>query len=321
MVVRVVVIGAGPIGVRVAQEIRTRTALELVAIVDIDANKRGTVVESIAITDALPDRATLPAGSVAVLTTTSSLEKLEPQALPLLARGLHVVSTCEELAWPWSRAERAASLDKAARAAGVCVLGTGVNPGFVMDALPLFLTATSARVDSVAIERVQDSSTRRRPFQDKTGVGKDPDVVRAAVDAEASGHVGLKESAAMLAVRLGFAIDHTELTNDVVIASTEVALAGRTVRAGECLGVVQRLRASAKGTVLIDLHFRAVFGEPRSFDRVVVEGAPRVDATLEGGLPGDLATAAIVANAIASVLSAKPGLRTMADVPLVSFAR
>ncbi len=313
---RVVVVGAGPIGVRVAEEICARPSLTLCGVVDVDPRKIGIDVAGARVTGAPPDDA-----KVAVLTTTSSLEKLTPLILDVVGRGMAVVSTCEELAWPWTRRALAERIDAAAKERGVAVLGTGVNPGFLMDALPLFLTAPCRRVERVRVERVQDASARRRPFQDKVGVGLAPDDVRDALRAGKTGHVGLKESAALLAARLGFAVDGYQEQSDVVVAGAVIERAGRTVLPGQVLGVEQIGRASAGGSVVVELSFRAVFGQDGARDHIVIDGDPALDVTLAGGVHGDVATASIVVNAIPAVMNAAPGLRTMADVPLVSFSR
>jgi 4-hydroxy-tetrahydrodipicolinate reductase len=301
---RVAVVGAGPIGALTAQQIRARSSLALTAVVDVDPNKLGTDVAGVSVSAKIPDGV-----DVAVLTTTSSLAKLTPLALDVIAKKMHVISTCEELAWPWSRPELARRLDDAAKSAGVAVLGTGVNPGFLMDALPLFLTAPLARVDKVRVERVQDASRRRKPFQDKVGVGMAVDDVRARLRDKTMGHVGLAESAAMLAARLGFDVD--EFSEDFsVVADANLAS-----------GVEQVGRATSKGKVVVELYFRAAAGEPHPRDRIVLDGEPPLEVEIKGGVPGDLATAAIVTNAIPSLLAAKPGLRTMADVPIPSCIR
>lgn len=319
---QVIVIGAGPIGLGVAREIVARASLELIAVVDVDPNKAGMVVEGVPLTHVLPphDPAVV---TVAVLTTTSSLSKLEPLLLDVVARGMHVVSTCEELAWPWGgpRDDVARRVDKAARDRGVAVLGTGVNPGFLMDALPLALTAPCRRVERVRVERVQDASTRRRPFQDKVGVGMPPDVVNRGLHARTMGHVGLEESARMVAGRLGLPLAKFVEDMSAIVAQHDVVLEGRTVHAGETLGVEQVGRASTSdGQVVVELFFRATFGQSDTRDRIVVDGDPPLDVTLKGGVPGDVATCAIVANSIPSLLVARPGLRTMADMPLVVWS-
>lgn len=313
--VEVIVVGAGPIGVGVAAAVARRRGLTLAAVVDLDPAKVGTTVAGVTVRRDLPPPSEEP--RVAVLTTTSSLATLESQVLECLDRDMAVVSTCEELAWPWGAAEPARRIDDAARRAGRAVLGTGVNPGFVMDTLPLALTAPCLRVDAVRVERVQDASSRRLPFQDKVGVGHDPTAVQAALDAQRSGHVGLRESAALVAATLGLSTDAFTEERRVVIAEAAIERAGRRVEAGAALGVEQHGRATLGGRVVVELVFRATFGEPLSFDRVLIEGEPRLDVRIAGGLPGDVATCAIVANAVPVVASAPGGLHTMADLPLV----
>lgn len=313
--IEVVIIGAGPIGQGVAAAVARRRGLSLVAVVDIDLGKLGTEVAGHAVRRDLPS----PSDDqrVAVLTTTSSLAKLEAAVHECLALDMAVVSTCEELAWPWGAPEVARRIDDAARRAGRAVLGTGVNPGFVMDALPLALTAPCAHVASVRVERVQDASSRRRPFQDKVGVGQDPTMLQAALDTQRAGHVGLRESAALLSASLGLSTDGFVEERRVVVASGPVERGGRRVEAGQALGVEQLGRATRAGLVVVELVFRATFGEDRSWDRVLIEGEPQLDVRIEGGIPGDVATCAIVANAVPVVASAPGGLHTMADLPLV----
>ncbi len=312
----VIVFGAGPIGIGVARELATRASLRLLAVVDTDPGKQGSS-GAVEVVQRPPD----VAAAVAVLTTTSSLRKLAPLALDCIARGWHVVSTCEELAWPFGGAldDVASSLDNAARAAGVCVLGTGVNPGFVMDALPLALTAPCRAVTQVRVERVQDAAPRRRPFQDKVGVGMQPDDVTRGLRQRSMGHVGLENSARMVAHRLGLVVTAFHEVGTVVVAQHEVTCGQRTVHSGEVLGVEQTGTARHEGGVAVELYFRATFGQIGAHDRVLVSGEPSIDVTVAGGIPGDTATCAMVVNSIPTLLWARPGLRTMADIGLVAY--
>src|SRR5262249_30876365 len=110
----------------------------------------------------------------AIVTTSSSLASCAPTFRDLLARGATVVSTCEELSWPYLRHARLArELDRLAKEHGGRLLGTGVNPGFLMDAFPVAATAISKSVARVEVHRYQDASSRRIPFQKKIGVGLD----------------------------------------------------------------------------------------------------------------------------------------------------
>jgi 4-hydroxy-tetrahydrodipicolinate reductase len=204
---------------------------------------------------------------------------------------------------------------------GVACLGTGVNPGFLMDFLPAVLTAVCGRVDQVRVLRFQDAAARRVPFQKKIGAGLTPDEFRAKASEGVLRHVGLVESMDFIAARLGWVLDRRSESLEPVIATEEIGTGYVPIRPGMARGVEQIGRGFIGSDEVITLHFRAAVGEPRSFDRIIIDGEPRLDATLDGGVNGDTATCAIVLNAIRSVASAPPGLRTMADVWPPSFYR
>lgn len=304
---RVVVVGAGPIGVAVAGEVARRPDLTLVAVVDVDPSKAGKRVESVVVGPAIVDDA-----DVAIVCTTSSFVNVAPTIRTCLGRGLHVVSTCEELVWPWLHHRNLAeSVDDEAIRAGRAVVGTGVNPGFLMDALPVLLTAICARVEKITVVRAQDAALRRVPFQQKVGVGLSLEQWQAKVRHGGFLHRGLMESAALIAHALGltapeFAEEHTPMLQNVGGDAVE------SVR-----GVEQRCTATVNGAVKIDLRFEAWAGHPNPRDEIVVEGEPRLHLVTQGVL-GDVATRAIAVNAVGAVMRAPPGLRTMLDLPLVS---
>lgn len=308
---RVVVVGSGPIGAMVASEIARRADLQLVAVVDVDPSKHGQKVAGVEVTGEVSADAV---ADVAVICTTSSFINVAPTVRACLRRGWHVVSTCEELIWPFhAHKALAASIDEEARGVGRAVVGTGVNPGFLMDALPVLLTAICARVDSITVVRAQDAALRRVPFQQKVGVGLSIDEWQARVARGGFLHRGLTESAAMIAHALGlvdaaFTESHTPMLQAAVVGGVE------TVR-----GVEQRcLVTSASGKATkIDLRFEAWAGHPNPRDEIIVEGEPSLRLVTHG-VHGDVATRAIAVNAIGAVQRAQPGLRTMLDLPLVS---
>ena len=326
--IRVVHIGLGPIGLGVVGELLLRPDLELCAAVDLDPAKIGADVGTLLGRAPLHVRVDGDIASVlaraepdvAVLTTTSSLAALERTLVELFGHGLPVVSTCEELVYPWRAQPRlAARIHSAAEEAGVAVLGTGVNPGFLMDYLPLVLSGACCEVSRVQVERFQDPSRRRRPFQVKVGVGLTIDEFHAKVREGALRHVGLTESIDMIARSLGWVLDANAESIEPVVAEERTDRDGVTVEAGRVLGVEQIGRGLVAGVERVRLHFRAVFGEPAPIDRIVLEGRPPLEVVIRGGLHGDVATVATTANAIRRVLRARPGLRTMADMePLVA---
>jgi 4-hydroxy-tetrahydrodipicolinate reductase len=213
----------------------------------------------------------------------------------------------------------ARKIDRLATKAKVAVIGTGVNPGFVMDALPIALTGICERVDRIRINRVQDASVRRLPFQQKIGSGLTRAEFQKKVDDHSVRHVGLSESVMMIADAFGWKLD--EVTDDIKprIAETRVSSPFLTVEPGLVCGLEQDGIGWKNGTPLIILHMEAYLGAPESFDSVVIDGVPRIEQKIDGGVHGDVATASITVNSIPKILDARPGLRTMRDMALPSW--
>jgi 4-hydroxy-tetrahydrodipicolinate reductase len=226
----------------------------------------------------------------------------------------------EELSFPWTaNPQLAAELDALARRAGVTLLGTGVNPGYAMDALPLMLTAPLAAVRAVRVLRVVDAGKRRGPLQRKVGAGLTPAEFEARVRAGSVRHVGLPESLHMLATGLGWQLDRTDDSIGAVLADQPISTEFVQVEAGQVAGVRQVARGFVGEREVLNLELRMYVGAPDPQDTVEIEGDPPVRMTIAGGLHGDIATAAIAINAIPSVVRAAPGLASMSEVPLVHF--
>jgi 4-hydroxy-tetrahydrodipicolinate reductase len=231
-----------------------------------------------------------------------------------------VVSTTEELSYPWySQAALARKVDAAAKKAKVAVLGTGVNPGFTMDALPIMLSVVCERVESVLVNRIQDASIRRLPFQQKIGAGLTPMQFQERVDGGTVRHVGLTESITMIAAAFGWKLDKVTDVIGPKVADHKVTSQFLTVEQGQVCGIIQEGTGFVGGKPLIRLHMEAYLGAPESYDSVVIEGSPRIAEKVSGGIHGDVATVSMVVNSIPKVLAGAPGLRTMRDLALPSY--
>lgn len=314
------IFGIGPIGAEITRLILTKSWLKLVAAVDIDPNKVGKDVgeviglkERVGVT-VTPTLEVRPA--VVCHSTLSRLREVQTQLRDLLARGCHVVSTCEELAYPLDHEVRD-NLQKTARAENVTLLGTGVNPGFVMDKLPLTLTAVCQQVNSVEIIRVVDASRRREPLQRKVGAGMTREQFEAAVKAGKIKHMGLRESLMMVAGGLNIELDQVSDEEILpVLAESEVVTEYLRVAKGQVAGVHQRIRGSKKGRIEISLDIKMFVGAKDPRDQVNIKGVPDLTMRIEGGIHGDRATAAMAVNAIPRVIAARPGVLTMDDIPI-----
>jgi 4-hydroxy-tetrahydrodipicolinate reductase len=328
MSIRVMHFGLGPIGAAVLRQVATRKGLKPVGGIDINPDKLSKDLGEIAgldrklgvkvsddpvaaIKKAKPD--------VVVLCTVSSIKTLLPQIETVLKLRVPIVSTTEELSYPyWSNRGVAQKIDEMAKKAKVAVLGTGVNPGFTMDALPIMLTGVCERVDSVRVDRIQDARSRRLPFQQKIGSGLTVEEFQVKADARTVRHVGLTESIAMIADALGWKLDKITDTISPKIAETRVSSQYLTVEPGFVCGIIQDGIGYKGETPLITLHMEAYLGAPESYDAVTIEGNPPLYSKVDGGIHGDIATASIVVNSIPKVITAPPGLQTMRDIAIPS---
>ena len=325
--IRVLQYGLGPIGSAIARYVSQRPHLQLIAGVDIDPLKVGKDLGEIIGLDkplgvpvfgSLSDALSKADVDVVIHATSSYFDQFMDQILEILDAGLDIVSTAEELSFPWiANPEEAAKIDVAARRAGKTVLGTGVNPGFLMDSLVLNVTAICQRVDHIAVTRRMNASFRRGPFQAKIGTGMSVDAFNAKMAEGHMGHVGLTQSIGMVFDTLGKKMDRYESSVEPVVANEPVKTDFFNVKLGQVRGLKQVARGYTKEGEFMSLTFIAALGETDDKDTIVIKGSPNLEVTLHG-TNGDIATVAILGNAVRRVKEAAPGLVTMRDLPIVT---
>jgi len=324
---RVLLVGLGPLGRMVAADVIARGLGEIAAAVDpargLVGKPLGELVEGAGDAKVKTCVEELPRErfDVAIVTTHSDLELVMPTLRELLDRGLTVVSTCEELSWPWLRHPIfAQELDERAIRCGGRVLGTGVNPGFLMDAFAVAASTVCRSVRSVRVSRFQDATTRRVPFQTKIGATLD-DAAFAARTADGSlRHVGLGESLHLVAHYLGFKLDRWTEDIEPIKAERDLECGLGPIAAGRVAGVHQVARGFRGEDAIVELDFRAAIGLADPHDRVELDAEPPVDVTWKGGVHGDVATSAIVLNSVRGLRALEPGLHTPASIPLQGCA-
>jgi hypothetical protein len=323
---RVALVGLGPIGIEVGKALAGRDRIALLGAADPAPDKAGKALSDL-LDGAFPGFSIRPSAAalyaesadsrgkadVAALCTGSRLHVILPQIEEAIDAGLHVVSTCEELAYPELRhAPMARQIDRRARRKGVAVLGTGVNPGLVMDRLVLAVASACVTVRTVRVTRVVDAARRRGPLRAKVGAGLSLEEFLAGVAEKRLGHVGLSESAAIIALGLGLPIHEITETIKPVIAEKETD----GVAAGRILGLHQVALVQAGDEIKVALDLTMAVGAPDPADRIDIEGDPPIHLTVSGGFHGDRATIGTVVNAVPFLVSAPPGLHTVVTLPL-----
>ncbi len=326
--IKVVQIGIGPLGQQITRYIIERKGLKIVGAVDKDPLKIGKDLGElcsiskldIQVSDSLKGVIEISNPDVAILTTVSGIEKITAQIEETVSLGLPVITTCEELSYPWQTAPLLAKkIDEAAKKNNVAVLSTGVNPGFLMDSFPITLSAICQKIDRIKVSRIQNAAIRRIPFQKKIGAGLSLDEFERRKQTGTLRHVGLTESLHMIASRMGWELDGTEEILTPVVAEKKIETESLTIETGFAAGVQQIGKGYVNGKERITLVFRASVGEEASEDTIEITGEPNIVSTIMGGINGDVATCAIVINAIKQVMKAEAGLRTMIDLPVVSY--
>jgi 4-hydroxy-tetrahydrodipicolinate reductase len=326
--VRVVHVGLGPIGREIARLAHLVDGYEIVGAADPASGLSGRdlgellAVEPLGIevgTDALAEvRRSRP--DVVFHSTGSYLEEEAGLLRDLIECRVSVVSTCEELSFPFYRhPELSRELYRLAAGRGVVLLGTGVNPGFVLDKMAATLASACSRVDGIHASRVVDASTRRGPLQKKVGAGLTVPEFEERLRRGRFGHVGLVESAHMLADAIG--VSGRRAASEEIrprVAERPVETEHVRVEKGQVAGVCQVVVLEEGGRERVRLALEMYVGAEEPADVIAVRGEPPLEVRIPGGIPGDRATAAVTVNCGLLVPYLAPGLRTMLDVPLRS---
>ena len=321
--IKVAQFGLGPIGIECLKLLALQDWVRIVGVVDIDQQKAEKQLY------ALPRRKSLR-GIHAVTsldqlretpdlvfhTAVSSFRTAYDQLVPIVRRGINVVSSCEELVFPRLREPQlAARLNQICRRSAARVVATGVNPGFVMDLLPLCLSGVSHAIRSIHVQRVVDASTRREPLQRKIGSGMEPKVFTKLLRAGKAGHAGLKESAALLAYSLSGSTGQIRESGEAITARQDIRTRYLRVLKGQTCGLHQRVEVH-ESHLHVTLDLKMYLDAPDPHDAIQIHGNPPIDLKITGGVAGDQATVAALIKTARRLLRAQPGLKLLSELSL-----
>jgi hypothetical protein len=330
--VKVLAYGVGVIGGYITKCLLEKEGVQIVGAVDVAKDKVGKDLGEVlglkkkvgvTISGNVDSACSRVKADIAIHTTSSYLKDTFPQIASIIEHGVNVISTCEELSFPYvSELKLAKDIDALAKEHDVTVLGTGINPGFLMDVLVITLTAPCQKIEKIEVTRVMNAATRRLPFQRKIGAGLSVrEFTQKIKKKEITGHVGLEQSIAMIADALAWKLDKVVVQPaEPVIARKHVESEDIRIDAGEVAGLRQEAKGIAKGKEAIVLDFRAYVGAEEEFDAVTIKGVPEIRQRISPCVHGDLGTVAMIVNSIPKVINAPAGLVTMKDLPVPSAA-
>ncbi|MGQ9641982.1 MAG: NAD(P)H-dependent amine dehydrogenase family protein [Candidatus Bathycorpusculaceae bacterium] len=327
---RVVIFGVGAVGSLIAKFLLEKEGVEIVGAIDVAKDKVGKDLGEVLgvkktvgvkVSDDVDAAFSRAKPDIIIHATSSFLKDTHQQLASLVKHGVKVISTCEELSNPYyTKPKIAKELDALAKKHGVTVLGTGINPGFLMDTLVITLTAVCQKIEKIEAVRVMNAATRRLPFQKKIGAGLTIEEFQKKIKSkQITGHVGLEQSIAMVADALLWKLDKI-VTEPVepVIAKKPVESEHIKVKAGQVAGLRQKAKGIIKNMEVIVLDFQAYIGAEEEYDAITIHGVPNIKQKIQPCIHGDIGTVAVITNMIPKVINAPPGLLTMKDLPIPS---
>jgi 4-hydroxy-tetrahydrodipicolinate reductase len=330
--IKVILYGVGAVGSLIAKSLLEKKGVKIVGAVDVAKDKVGRDLGEVLglskkigmkISSDIDALLSETKADIAIHATSSYLKDAYPQIASIIKHGVNVISTCEELSYPhYPDPKIAKEIDSLAKKHDVTVLGTGINPGFLMDTLIITLTAACQKIEKIEAVRVMDAAKRRLPFQKKIGAGLTLEEFKQKIEKrEITGHVGLVQSIAMIADALAWKLDRVKADPvEPVIAKEPVKSDFIKVEAGKVAGLRQTARGFMESREVIVLDFQAYIGAKEEYDAITITGVPTIKQKIQPCVHGDAGTVAIIINSIPKVLKAPAGLFTMKDLPVPSAA-
>ena len=263
------------------------------------------------------------AADVVIISTDSFTKDNFDKIKLCLENKINVISTAEEMSYPYAQEpELAKEMDRIAKENGVTVLGTGINPGLIMDLLVVTLTGACIDVESIKAERVNNLSPFGPAVMNGQGVGITVDEFNRRVKENTlDGHVGFPESITMVADALGWELsDEIELSREPIVSSVYRKAPNAEVQAGDVAGCNMKGFGKVDGQLKIEMvHPQQV--EPQleggsTGDYITIKGTPNINMSITPEVPGGIGTIAMCVNMIPQVINSRPGLKTMIDLPV-----
>jgi len=330
--VKVIIWGLGAMGSGIARMLLKKEGVDIVGGIDIGDKVGRSLYEVIgveaseksnAIVGTTSDYITENRADVVLLCTDSFTEKAFNKIKLIVENKMNVITSAEEMAYPQAQSpELAGEMDRLAKANGVSILGTGINPGLMMDLLVIMMTGCCEDVEQIKARRVNSLSPFGKAVMEEQGIGMSVEAFEKGVaDGSIAGHVGFHESIGMVADAIGWKLDAPirQTMGPIVTDVDRVAPHGKAM-AGEIVGVAMNGYGSVDGQEKIIMeHPQQIEPEQvgvHTGDYVTIEGTPPVNMINTPEVEGGIGTIAMCVNMIPQIINATPGLKTMLDLPV-----
>ncbi|MEG0773229.1 2,4-diaminopentanoate dehydrogenase [Clostridium sp.] len=331
--VKVAIWGFGAMGSGMARMLLKKQGVDIVGVCDLHPQRAGKSIfevlgvergerADVIINPNIDEVVTEKGCDICLCATDSFTEKAFPRLKLILEKKVNVISTAEEMSYPQAQnPELAAELDRIAKENGVSILGTGINPGLIMDLLVVCLTGCMTDVEHIEAKRVNSLSPFGPAVMEEQGVGITVDAFNKGVaDGSLAGHVGFSESIRMIGDAIGWKVDKFEQQMAPIVTSVDRKSPFGFAAAGDVAGVNMTGQGYVDGQVKIDMiHPQQIEPEMEGTftgDYITIKGTPEVNMSIKPEVDGGLGTIAMCVNMIPHVINADAGLKTMIDLPV-----
>lgn len=328
--IRVVVLGTGQMGSGIIKLLLEKQGIEIAGVYGRRADRVGSDVGEVVglgreigvkLTNNLAELLEETRPHIAIQATCSKVVQAVDEIKTILNHGANIVSIAEEISYPAYEAPQLADeINKLALEKGVTVVGTGINPGFVLDLLVITLTGVCYSVESITAKRINDLSPYGPSVLTTQGVGITPEAFRKGVkDGSVVGHFGFPESTSMIAKALGWKIDRIEQNREPIISNVKRETPFVTIEPGHTAGCTHTATAYMDGRPVINLvHPQQVhphLEDVQTGDYIEIKGEPDVRFSGSPEIPGGIGTIALAVNMIPQAIKGAPGLKSMMELP------
>lgn len=331
--VKVAIWGFGAMGSGMARMILNKQGFAIVGVCDKNPNYVGKSIFDILgierkdhpeciVKEDIDDCVTEKSCDIVLLATDSFTKNAYPKIIKLVEKKVNVISTAEEMAFPQAQnPELAKNMDLMAKENGVTILGTGINPGMMMDLLVVCLSGVMTDVKSIDVSRVNSLSPFGQAVMEEQGVGLTVQEFEAKMKENAlAGHVGFAESISMIAKALGWKLENFTQQMEPIITDVDRKSAYGFAKAKDVCGVNMTGQGYVDGEIKINMHhpqqIEPHLGGVETGDYINIKGTPEVNMAIKPEIDGGLGTIAMCVNMIPHVINARPGLKTMIDLPV-----
>lgn len=330
--VKVAIWGFGAMGSGMARMILKKDGFEIVGVCDLYEEIVGKSIfdllgitktqKDVFITNDISKLIVESKPELVLLATDSYTATAYPKIRFLVEQGCNIISTAEEMAYPYANEpELSKEIDQLAKKHRVTVLGTGVNPGMMMDLLAITLSGIMSDVTDFQISRVNSLSPFGKTVMEEQGVGFTLDKFNEKMKShEIAGHVGFKESTHMIAASLGSKVLSFEQSMAPIVTNIDRKSPYGFAKKGDVCGVDMKSDSLLENHISINMHhpqqIEPAMGGVSTKDQIHIGGSPEVHMTISPEIDGGIGTIAICVNMIPHVINSRPGLKTMIDLPV-----